>query len=136
MIAFRHFIVVAFILFQGVWGYCIYNRLTSGTFSVSQEVFSLNIPARKTFKKVLEKGTSECCHYTNRDCSFHGGNDDKAVFYFSFDWPAYESKLFLIVCTTGGGLTVLGSEEDHHAFCKDATGSVSEVGIVHIDKKF
>ncbi|KAI9339240.1 hypothetical protein BD770DRAFT_331067, partial [Pilaira anomala] len=88
----------------------------------------------RTFKKVIGPGSSECCPYTNKDCSRYRKNDTETTFYFVFKWANHQTASYRIKCTTGGGLAIYGNEENQYSVCQDAFGVKTYVSIISSDE--
>ncbi|KAI9263555.1 hypothetical protein EDC94DRAFT_647980 [Helicostylum pulchrum] len=129
MVGIKLLLLSIFLFFQGIRGYCIYNKLTDGTsFRITQKNYNEGIPVTRIyslyshFSKHMEKDTTECCPYTSKDCSSNLRNDNFALFaieLFFTNQPSFDGH---VGCETGGGLTIHGTKEKYYVECMNAEG--------------
>ncbi|KAG2196224.1 hypothetical protein INT46_003403 [Mucor plumbeus] len=126
--------ILSVILIQGIQSYCIYNKLTDGSsFDIVQR-YSPTLEV-KLFRKTLGKDAKECCPYTTWDCSPRPINYDYVYFTIYFKWPRFDSYAHITKCTSGGALTIQGSENDHWAECTTAEGITERIDLIAYDQQ-
>ncbi|KAI8972265.1 hypothetical protein BDB01DRAFT_900518 [Pilobolus umbonatus] len=103
--------------------YCIYNQLFDGSsFLIEQK--GENVPEKRYFKQSIGPFQTECCHFTNPDCSRNSVNDEIVFFKIWFSWSGHESDVHISQCTSGGALIIYGDANDYRAVCSNAQGEM------------
>ncbi|KAI8972267.1 hypothetical protein BDB01DRAFT_839462 [Pilobolus umbonatus] len=124
---FIHIPLLLLALSNIIHAYCIHNKLEDGTsITVLQDEYRIRKSMR--FRKTIDAGTYECCHYSNRDCS-PKQTKDMAVF-FIIQINSDEPTEFIAQCYSGGGLNIYGSQGIYKAICLSSTGYKYEVELM------
>ncbi|KAI9263558.1 hypothetical protein EDC94DRAFT_584126 [Helicostylum pulchrum] len=130
MVRIKLVLLSSFLFFQGIRGFCVYNKLTDGSsFRIAQNYFNPRIPIGQAFSKHMEKDSIECCPYTNSDCSPTLKNDKRVYFDIQIFFMDESSFSGTVYCRTGGGLTIHGTKEKYYAECLTAEGITEAIPI-------
>ncbi|KAI9263557.1 hypothetical protein EDC94DRAFT_647981 [Helicostylum pulchrum] len=136
MVGIKLLLLSSFLFFQGIRGYCVYNKLTDGTsFSITQNVDNSVTLSGNRFSKHMEKDAKECCPHTSKDCSFALKNNAIALFEITlifFEQPSFRGT---VSCTTGGEITIHGTKNHYYAECMNAEGVATEIPIWDLTKR-
>ncbi|KAI7892041.1 uncharacterized protein EV154DRAFT_480655 [Mucor mucedo] len=124
-------IMVSLLWLQLVESFCIYNYLEDPNAYI--EINDVNASER-SFKKTVNPGSSECCPYSNADCSNRSRIPGVAkhfnirIKFDGQDWDDTEWKY--TECETAGGLAIFGTVNDHYGKCKMSDGSIKHCPIL------
>ncbi|KAI9359069.1 hypothetical protein BD770DRAFT_442780 [Pilaira anomala] len=76
----------------------------------------------RVFTQHMEQGDRRCCNYKLFDCSSNRKDDVMAIFSIKFNFISGKGPYVDLYgrCTTGGGFTIHGNEDDYFYECIDA----------------